>query len=268
VSQTADKHAAFAREDIDDARRGRPEFDLRAYAAAHGLTFRDQDGVPPNYTFLGPSYPDYAFNWMTGVLPGGIRGALGHELLEVETRTKHGSRMGGKLWDERYKASDPMWFTPSFWRGRAKDGPFSGNVLFIPTTRALIWVPSAARAPQIKAMPSERVAPAGRFELERHGLPGFALNYGQDESPELLDHLFRGPVSEVLREFQHPYVEFELDGGMVSLRRQRVRGRGFAARRTRAGGEPHRDRCRRHLRRRRRAATLRGSTASPAMDRS
>ena len=42
-------------------------------------------------------------------------------------------------------------------------------------------------------MPSERMAPLGRYKLDRHGLPAFALNHGEEpENAEFLDRLFGG----------------------------------------------------------------------------
>ncbi len=100
---------------------------------------------------------------------------LAHELYEVEVSTgKTGPRMGGALYDERYTVKDPFFFQPSYWK-RPKEGPFVGNAIWIPTTKVAARVPQAALAPYVVAMPSERLAPAGRYELDRHGLPGFAL---------------------------------------------------------------------------------------------
>src|SRR5829696_9089993 len=113
MSGARSKHAAFAREDVEDARRGHPDFALDDYAAARGLEFR-RTGAPPNFETVIPEWPEYVFNAMSGVLPGGAVGVIQHELMEVEVSTgKTGPRMGGTLFDEVYTAKDPFFFQPS-----------------------------------------------------------------------------------------------------------------------------------------------------------
>ena len=214
---TENKHAAFAREDVEDARRGRPDFDLSEYASGRGLRFLG-DGAPPNFAITGPKWPEYTTNAMAGALPGGELAMVAHELYEVEVTTgKTGPRMGGALYDERYTVKDPFFFQPSYWK-RPKEGPFVGNAIWIPTTKAAVRVPQAALAPYVVAMPSERLAPVGRYELDRHGLPGFALNHGEEEeNAGFLDRLFGGEAGRVLAGLGWPFVQLTIRDGMVAL---------------------------------------------------
>ena len=214
---TENKHAAFAREDVEDARRGRPDFDLSEYAADRGLRFLG-DGAPPNFAIAGPKWPEYTMNAMTGPLPGGEPAMVAHELYEVEVSVgKGGPRMGGALHDERYTIKDPFFFQPSYWK-RPKEGPFVGNALWIPTTKVTVRVPQAALAPYVVAMPSDRLTPLGRYELDRHGLPGFALDHGEEEeNADFLDRLFGGQAGRVLAGLNHAFVQLTVRDGTVAL---------------------------------------------------
>ena len=125
--------------------------------------------------------------------------------------------MGGALYDERYTVKDPFFFQPSYWK-RPKEGPFVGNAIWIPTTKVAARVPQAALAPYVVAMPSERLAPTGRYELDRHGLPGFALNHGEEEeNADFLDRLFGGEAGRVLAGLDHAFVQLTIRDGTVAL---------------------------------------------------
>jgi hypothetical protein len=212
------KHAAFAREDVGDARRGHPDFVLRDYALARGLDFRPT-GAPPNFETVVPEWAEYVFNSMSGILPGGAVGVLEHELMEVEVSTgKAGPRMGGTLFDEVYVKKDPFFFQPSYWK-RPKQAPFAGNAIWIPTTRLMARVPEAALVPRTMAVRSDRLTATGRYDLDRHGLRGFALQYGDEPEDEaLLDRLFAGPAGRFLAAARSAYVDLDLDGGIVAVR--------------------------------------------------
>jgi hypothetical protein len=61
---------AFSREDVLDAKRGRPDAELRDYAAARGLEFLDH-GTPAGYRAALQGSPEMQANVMRGVLSGG-----------------------------------------------------------------------------------------------------------------------------------------------------------------------------------------------------
>src|SRR6187431_1644443 len=75
-------HAAAAREDVEDARRGHPAVTLEAYAVERGLDYRNQE-LAGHFGGLNPQFPNYVFNSMRGTLAPGRFGTLQHELLEV-----------------------------------------------------------------------------------------------------------------------------------------------------------------------------------------
>ncbi len=76
------KRAAFTSEDTADAKYGEPSFDLSGYAASRDLRFIGRE-APPNFSHACPSHPEYCFNSMDGVLPGGAFGMLQNQLKEI-----------------------------------------------------------------------------------------------------------------------------------------------------------------------------------------
>ena len=62
--------AAFSRDDVEDAKRGQPAFDLRDYAAGRGLEFLDH-GTPAGFRAAVPGREELQSNVLRGMLPGG-----------------------------------------------------------------------------------------------------------------------------------------------------------------------------------------------------
>lgn len=84
-SQSATKkhnRAAFSREDVEDAKRGHPDFELRDYAAARGLEWLDHT-TPAGYRAAIPGKEELQSSVLRGALPGGEYGVLAHEGLEI-----------------------------------------------------------------------------------------------------------------------------------------------------------------------------------------
>lgn len=78
----ANAASALRPEDVADAKRGQPEFELRDYAAARALEFLDH-GTPAGFRAALPGRPEVQHNVMRGVLPGGEYGVLANEGLEI-----------------------------------------------------------------------------------------------------------------------------------------------------------------------------------------
>ena len=77
-------YAAFEPADTDDAKRGRPDFDLRAYAEERGLEYLDKtESLLAGWKQALPRFPEYIFNLARGVLPGGRYGLIYHEAFEI-----------------------------------------------------------------------------------------------------------------------------------------------------------------------------------------
>src|SRR5215211_5424916 len=73
---------AFSREDVPDAKRGYPDFDLRDYATRRGLEFLDH-GTPAGFRAAVPAEEDFQSNVLRGRLPGGEYGVIANEALDV-----------------------------------------------------------------------------------------------------------------------------------------------------------------------------------------
>src|SRR5689334_10520769 len=98
--------AAFCKADIDDAKRRRPAVELQAYAAARGLEFRGR-GMLAGFRGALPAHPEYMYNLMRGVLPGGRFGVVVHELLQ--THCANDQSMDGSFYAVVVKAPGATW---------------------------------------------------------------------------------------------------------------------------------------------------------------
>ncbi|MBE2318905.1 hypothetical protein DVA67_023230 [Solirubrobacter sp. CPCC 204708] len=138
--------AAFARADLEDARRGRPAFSLAPHAAAHGLQWLDRQAAA-GFAAAIPSFPEYRFNIARGVLPGGRHGVVFHQLLEVPV-TKW-PNISGKLHGTKVKLGGGRWWLPN-----RTDIPFIGAFLDLPTDDRppaafdshAVWIPTTTVA--------------------------------------------------------------------------------------------------------------------------
>jgi hypothetical protein len=75
-------YGAFAREDVADARRRRPDVDLSGYAAARGLDMLGSRNAAGFFAAL-PLDEQLQFNVLRGPLPGGEQGILFHHVLPL-----------------------------------------------------------------------------------------------------------------------------------------------------------------------------------------
>ena len=74
--------AAFSRDDVPDAKRGYPDFDLREFASRRGLECLDHT-TPAGYRAAVPGKEELQSNTLRGEPAGGACGVLAHEGLEV-----------------------------------------------------------------------------------------------------------------------------------------------------------------------------------------
>jgi len=196
--------AAFAREDVEDAKRGAPPGDLRAYAAARGLTFADRAQCLPVHA-LQPRHREHLANAVQGVLGGRRYGAIGHELLETsvsqsESSTRigmggdfHGAKLAGARLT--FLSFVPVVGTIADALRSEGDVPFPELTAVLPTTAALVHVPEATLLPSFTARPADRLANGDRLRDEGLGTYRVAAN---DLTPELRRAIFAGPVRETL----------------------------------------------------------------------
>lgn len=196
--------AAFGPGDVEDAKRGAPPGDLRAYATARGLTFADRAQCLPVHA-LQPRHGEHLFNAVQGVLGGRRYGAVGHELFEASvSSTESGSRirMGGefhgvKLAGERltFMSFIPVVGTIADALRDEGDVPFPELTAVLPSTSALVHVPEAALLPSFTVRHANRLATGDRLRDEGLGTYRVAAN---DLDPELRRMLFAGAVRDTL----------------------------------------------------------------------
>lgn len=98
--------AAFAPDDVEDAKRGHPDFDLREYAERRGLEFLDH-GTPAGFGAALPREEELQSNVVRGTLPGGGYGVLAHEGLEIGYSTDS-LDWGGTFYGERVRAKGSL----------------------------------------------------------------------------------------------------------------------------------------------------------------
>ncbi len=215
-------YAAFAPEDVADAKRGAPDVDLAAYAAARGLTFRGST-ILSAFRGVLPAWADYTFNAMSGVLPGGGYGLLEHELEQIATTAGSGIAMNGAFHGARFTARGPSWkglLLPFLDTERkVPNEPFAPSAIWVPTTKVVVRVPEAALLRRMVVRRADRFPPAGNPKLEAEGLPGFRLAGGGDVDPQLRAAIFGGPAGRVLAGLTHAYVSLVICDGVVALQR-------------------------------------------------
>lgn len=101
--------AAFVPEDVEDAHRRCPAVDLSEYAASRGLTPMGPVHMAAVRS-VQPAFPDYVFNVVRGVLPGGFFGVIEHDLYEIATHPSTGIQYGGGFYGTKYTAKGPKGF--------------------------------------------------------------------------------------------------------------------------------------------------------------
>jgi hypothetical protein len=204
--------AAFDREDVADAHRGRPEVDLGEYAAARHLEVLGSTSAAGYFAAM-PGEDDLQFNVLRGMVTGAEHGIVFHELLAWEAfgdpprpasgGTFHGVRYSsGKLFGKR--------------GSKAPEDAFG-----IPATTAATQVPEATAAGDwsIDNQPRPLLTP-GRTKLGEHGLPGWNLMHDDDVADEFVARLLAGPgLRSVLeRERGRPFFQIRFRRGTLLVR--------------------------------------------------
>lgn len=214
--------AAFAAQDVEDAERGRPAVDLRAYAQERGLAY---DGSARCLHVLGvlPRWTDYVFNACRGTLGGARHGVVFHELLELRvTSREHGSSlaMGGafartKLRGRRITLRSFIPVVGMFDSG--KDEPFPELSAAAPVTTVAVHVPDAALLPEFTVRSADRLPSSGNPRLSEYGLLGYRLR-GDALSADQRAALFGGAARGVLAALDGPYVDVRFRQASLALR--------------------------------------------------
>jgi hypothetical protein len=207
---------AFASADVADAKRGRPEVNLDAFAAAHGLESLGSALVGA-FTGLLPMWPDYVFNAARGEVAPGKFGLVEHELYEISLRPDGDLAMPGSfhrtVTTNRFSVGRLVGVQRS-----PKNEPFAADSAWAPTTGVLLRVPGAALLPRVLARRKEYLGLIGNPDLSDDGAPGLGMSGSQFISDDLRHRLFTGAAGAALSGLTHPFVEVELDRGALALR--------------------------------------------------
>ncbi|MBJ7329994.1 MAG: hypothetical protein JHC95_08865 [Solirubrobacteraceae bacterium] len=234
----AEKHgtSAFAREDIEDARRRRPAVELHDYAAARNLEFHGRQQLA-GFRMALPHFREEMHNAMRGVLPGGRFGVLLHQV--IRTHGPESPAIQGTFHAVRPSSPEPFW--KSLVPDRT-DIPIIGNFLdpptddtprvafdqagaWAPTTTAATAVPeTAAPLPRCVFLQTGRTARfAGKDvrDLAELGAPGWRAHPLASTSVDegVLERLMARPGRGVLDALRVPWAEVRVDHGMLTVRR-------------------------------------------------
>jgi hypothetical protein len=200
--------AAFSRDDIEDAKRGCPDLDLRDYAARRGLEFLDH-ATPAGFRAALPCDEGRQSNVLRGVLPGGEYGVVAHEALEIGYSadsfdwggTYYGIRVTAK--GEGFKWHDILDLIP-FLSALNWFGATATATVRVPCTVVGVRVPETVAIQPCLRIDTRRSAPpysfGKRIEVaELVGAADWAAYPAPAPEPGFLERLLAEPVAGILR---------------------------------------------------------------------
>lgn len=178
-------HTAFAREDVDDARRGAPAASLEPWADGRGLTFVPA-GLIGTFVTVLPRFEQYTFNVCRGEVSAGRYGLLAH-LLEELPAMDGKIDGGGTFYGTRLVTKRGLGSFFGIEKARP-DEPFAANAGWAPTTGVALRVPELALLPRISLeVESGFLNFGGGRDLGPAGVPGWRLHASDWVSDELAD---------------------------------------------------------------------------------
>ncbi|MCB8971261.1 MAG: hypothetical protein H6533_10670 [Thermoleophilales bacterium] len=217
--------AAYAREDVDDSKRGRPSVSLQSYATLRGMRFRDSIRLGA-FMSASPIWKEYVFNAMDGALPSGRYGLIEHELDEQALDQDGFQQAGG------YYSVRTTWRNPDDWKAFLTYGalggqkevpnePFAGNSGWLPATAVSIRVPQTRLIAPLDVRRKGNFPRFGVRDLGELGAPGFrATGVDKDAASEAtVGEALGAGAGAALGECPYPYVRLEVGYGLVTLRR-------------------------------------------------
>jgi hypothetical protein len=215
--------ASRVKEDIEDARRGRPDVDLSGFAAARGLRYRGSLRLGA-FMSATPIWADYVFNAMDGPLRSGRYGLLEHELDEVAAG-QDSLDEAGTYFDISYswvnRESIGSFLTSGLIgdQGKEPNEPFAANAVWVPATAVSVRVPETSMLDKLDIRRRENLPRLSSDDLDEHGLPGFRALGISALAPEMLADVLAGRAGDALRDCPYPYLRVEAGYGTVTLRR-------------------------------------------------
>jgi hypothetical protein len=223
-------YAAFDRDDIEDAKRGRPSFDTRAYAAEHGLEYFDEPKMLGGWKQAMSRFREYMHNQMRGPLPGGRYGVLFHEAFEIASRGDGENNRfdipGGYHSVFVKNTGSATWLNLIPFIGwmfskdrRNDDVPFGNSRIWVPCTVAAVHVPEVTGvAGKFLVHRAERM-PGDGTDLARVGLPRVEIRAPESVPDDLIDQLMSGPHKDFQHSWPGGYLEVRFGGGTLVVRR-------------------------------------------------
>ena len=206
-------HTAYAREDVEDAKRGSPSVSLEPWASARGLAFPGP-GLSGQLVTVLPRFAEYQFNVCRGELVPGRLGQVAHELNEIEAH--EGSiRAGGTFFGTRV-VTRRGFKSMIGWSDDRPDEPFAANAAWAPTTKVVLRVPEAILMPRVVIRNADRMR-LDHPNLGPHGMPGFRMAQSQWISPEF--EAWLGLACAPLTAISASYVSLTLDHGLLAVAR-------------------------------------------------
>lgn len=210
-------YAAYAVEDVEDAKRGAPAASLEPWAVARGLVPLGS-ALPGAFAVLLPRWSDYIANLAWGELGPGRFGYLAHELDEVGLDGKADPSMPGGYHSLRVHGKGGLFRSDvlDLFRKQKPDEPFAAESIWLPSTAVGVRIPEATTLGPATIRTADRFPPLGNPKLDDAGLPGFRI--AGDERPDDL-RLALGAAARPLAAIGAPYVAMRFDRGVVGVRR-------------------------------------------------
>ena len=225
-------YGAFAREDVADARRRRPDVDLSGYAAARRLDVLGSRNAAGFFAAL-PLDEQLQFNVLRGPLPGGEHGILFHHVLPLPVEPDGSVVNAGSLYGYVYNPPGQKLRLRDFLSSvipmvdlaadvvtdlrRPPDatGDPLGSCIGIPSTVASVLVPEVAlEAFTIDNRPKPRWVAHRRQDID-----GFTLLARDAPDPRLLGRFLSDTTRDVLRLLDsRPYAKLEVKYGTLIVR--------------------------------------------------
>jgi len=226
-------YAAFEQADVGDAKRGRPDFDLRGYAEERDLEFLDRADPPlAGWKQALPRFPEYAFNMVRGVLPGGRYGLMWHEAWEIEGSGDGESEhfeVPGAYYGVYFKAvGSATWLNliPFIgWmfskdRSHVLEEPFGLNRIWVPTTVVTVRVSEPIGvAPHFAFLQKDHSGRGRGKDLDGYGMPDTRLVAEPELSEDLTVALTQDPHRFVHLGWVGGYFSSRFSNGTLMLRR-------------------------------------------------
>jgi len=230
-------YGAFARADVADARRRRPDADLSAYAARRGLDMLGSGNAAGFFAAL-PLDEQLQFNVLRGPLPGGEQGIVFHHVLPLAVAPDGSVVNAGGLYGLVYKPPGGKLRMRDVLGGlipfldlavdvatdlrRPPDAPGDplASCIGIPSTVASILVPEAALEQfTIDNRPKPRFVPHHRDDLGDWTLDDWTLLSREPPDPRLLGRFLSDAAREALAQLgARPYAKLEVNYGTLVVR--------------------------------------------------